>query len=359
MCLNIFVSMPYIKIENTINFHQVKLHDGNEKREPTLKIVRLYNQTSNVCVIFRHSYFVDDLVLKTKFNVNFEIWRCEEIYIGSITVNEMFDLQIEDMVLKEDETNSFLRSKTILAQCPIEYLHNESGCIIWKICNIKTIGERQNKSFNLKYYLKYNEENVTKEVMQVRNISSQTSDQIDIMKELMLQFFKAPLSDPDLTIICEDEKSVKFHKSHLSRCSETFKVMLEYPNTIESKSSEINLSNVTYSTLKTFRKILYGKVEDLKIEDLTPDLMLFADQYQIEFLYNYIRKQNTLVTQDSVKELYLLAKSKEDKQLEEVVFDFVKKNLGKLELDEDWDEFLSAHPEFSIKLVKNITFSKK
>ena len=351
--------MPYIKIDNTINFHQVKLHDGNEKREPTLKIVRLYNQTSNVCVIFRHSYFVDDLVLKTKFNVNFEIWRCEEMYLGSITVNDMFDLQIEEMVLKEDETNSFLRSKTILAQCPIEYLHNESGCIIWKICNIKTIGERQNKSFNLKYYLKYNEENVTKEVMQVRNISSQTSDQIDIMKELMLQFFKAPLSDPDLTIICEDEKSVKFHKSHLSRCSETFKVMLEYPNTIESKSSEINLSNVTYSTLKTFRKILYGKVEDLKIEDLTPDLMLFADQYQIEFLYNYIRKQNTLVTEDSVKELYLFAKSKEDKQLEEAVFDFVKKNLGKMQCDEDWNKFLSAHPEFSIKLVKNIKFSKK
>ena len=187
--------MPYIKIENTINFHHVKLHDGNEKREPTLKIVRLKNQTSNVCVIFRHSYFVDDLVLKTKFNVNFEIWRCEEMYLGSITVNDMFDLQIEDMVLKEEESNSFLRSKIILAQCPIEYLYNESGRIIWKICNIKTIGERQNKSYNLKYYLKYNLKNVTKEVRQVQNISTQTSDQIEILKNLMLQFFKPPSND--------------------------------------------------------------------------------------------------------------------------------------------------------------------
>ena len=99
--------------------------------------------------------------------------------------------------------------------------------------------------------------------------------------------------------------------------------------------------------MKTFRKILYQKEDSLKVEDFTADLLFFADQYEIEFLYNYIKKLDTFVIQESVQEVYILAKAKNDKYLENAVFTFIKKNLKKLEKDEKWNKFLEGHPELS------------
>ena len=85
----------------------------------------------------------------------------------------------------------------------------------------------------------------------------------------------------------------------------------------------------------------------MKVEDFTADLLFFADQYEIEFLYNYIKKLDTFVIQESVQEVYILAKAKNDKYLENAVFTFIKKNLKKLEKDEKWNKFLEGHPELS------------
>ena len=57
------------------------------------------------------------------------------------------------------------------------------------------------------------------------------------------------------------------------------------------------------------------------------------------------------VTEKYLRELYLTAKSKNDKHLEEAVFAFAEKNVGKLQHDEDWEEFLDTHPEFAVKVL--------
>ena len=360
--------MPSIKIEHPVIFY----HEGtsyyrridiksDEEKEPLRKTITLGSKTLYVKVILRESDFVEDVQSKTKFMVKLEIWETDDkSFLASLTLDDRLDLEIEKTSLKTKNALHFRLFSITEDKHSIKFLYNESGRTIWKICDCERLREKEtytrenllpkeiertspfryNFEVNLNYYVK--------------------SSDIFSVEKVKLHYFKPPPGNPDFKIICEDDQVLRFHKAYLSKISEPFKRMIENTSTRESSRNEVKLKDVSFKTLKSFHLILYGKPDSLNPEDLTTDLMIFADMYDIQFIYDYIKQSQTPeVTEESLIKLSRLAQSKNDKYLEEAIFDFVKKNPGKLEHLEEWDEFLTANPDFSTKFFKRFAFSKE
>ena len=358
--------MPSIQIEHSVIFYPGSINDRiiyvKSEEEPLRKTIALGSKTLSVNVILRKSDFVEDVHLKRKFRIKLEIWetpnKFPSSFLASLTVDDRLDLDIENTSLMSAYSYRLFSIKE--DKRSIKYLYNESGRTIWKICDCERLREKEtytrenllpkeiertspfryNFEVNLNYYVK--------------------SSDIFSVEKVKLHYFKPPSSDPDFKIICEDDQVLRFHKAYLSKISEPFKRMIENTSTRESSRNEVKLKDVSFKTLKSFHLILYGKPDSLNPEDLTTDLMIFADMYDIQFIYDYIKQSQTPeVTEESLIKLSRLAQSKNDKYLEEAVFDFVKKNPGKLEHLEEWDEFLAENPDFSTKFFKRFAFSKE
>ena len=355
--------MPSIKIKHNVAFYPGEKYVRclDDDKEPIQKTITLGSETMYVNVISRQSYFVEDLKSKTNFMVNFEIWKTDKFFLGSIRLDDDIDMKIKKMFLHrlvEDNEHSFFITEKKGSR--IMYSHNESGRTIWKICDCERIREDETNT-RKKMKSKEREKNSTFHYHFEFNLKykNKASDVFSV-DEVKLQYFKPPPGDPDFKIICEDGRVLRFHKTYLSKISEPFRRMIENTSTLESANSEVKLKNVSFETLKSFYKILYGKSDSLKVEDLTTDLMIFADMYDIQFIYDYIRQLKTQkVTRESLITLCRLAQSKDDKYEEEAIFEFIKKNPGKLKHTEEWDEFLATNPDFAIKFTKRFTFSKE
>ena len=108
-----------------------------------------------------------------------------------------------------------------------------------------------------------------------------------------LDLFNIPSSKEDFEIICKDDenKRKKFHLSYLCQFSEEIKRKITNQCSIENRFNRMYIKNHSYSTLEAFHKILYGNnSESLTKEDLSPELKMFADEFGITFLSNYIQK---------------------------------------------------------------------
>ena len=109
----------------------------------------------------------------------------------------------------------------------------------------------------------------------------------------LLDLFNIPSSKEDFEIICKDDenKRKKFHLSYLCQFSEEIRRKIKNPCSIENRFNRMYIKNYTYSTLEAFHKILYGNnFESLTKEDLSPELKMFADEFGITFLSNFIQK---------------------------------------------------------------------
>ena len=112
-----------------------------------------------------------------------------------------------------------------------------------------------------------------------------------------LDLFNIPSTKEDFEIICKDDenKRKKFHLSYLCQFSEEIKRKITNQCSIENRFNRMYIKNHTYSTLEAFHKILYGNnSERLTKDDLSPELKMFADEFGITFLSNFIQKMEVL-----------------------------------------------------------------
>ena len=69
-----------------------------------------------------------------------EIWETDKSFLASLTLDDTFDLETENMSLKSQEnkhTFSITEEKG-----SIKYLHNEAGRTIWEICKCARIRKK-------------------------------------------------------------------------------------------------------------------------------------------------------------------------------------------------------------------------
>ena len=102
------------------------------------------------------------------------------------------------------------------------------------------------------------------------------------------------LISEDFTIKIDGE-SIGFNKYLLKNISSYFKTIVENDAYKEYIENSIDMEDCDLKTILTFKKFLIG--QDLDISDLTPELIIFGDRYDIPLL----GKSQTIIIEATVK----------------------------------------------------------
>lgn len=94
--------------------------------------------------------------------------------------------------------------------------------------------------------------------------------------------FKPDGNGEDFQIVCQGKK-FGFDKSILCKISPVFERMLMNPGFPEYKNGCTEIKNTNPKTIEAFKNIL--SLDRIEKEELSVELLVFADQYQIEPLY--------------------------------------------------------------------------
>ena len=152
----------------------------------------------------------------------------------------------------------------------------------------------------------------------------------------------------DFNIICQNQV-FKFSKQYLSMISPVFKNMMK--NTyIESKNNTLKIEDVEPEIIQAFKNVLYH--DSISEENLTPQLLMFAQRYLIEPLIDICR--NKLVknlSKENFVDAIIAAYWNDDQELLKFGVEYILQNIGKFKNNPELDSFLKAHPDFSVKIM--------
>ena len=161
---------------------------------------------------------------------------------------------IGDLSLPNIDINKKLPIGTPFVQCKM-YLHES---LVWEFSlQIELdghFGTKEDKKF--KHF-----------------ISSEVISQLEVEK--------------NFTIKCHGE-SFQFNKNLLSKMSEVFKQMVG-GNSKEAKSNCVEINDFAPKTIRAFDRVAFGN-DPIKNEDLTTDLLMFANKYFMKPLMQKCKK---------------------------------------------------------------------
>ena len=161
-----------------------------------------------------------------------------------------------------------------------------------------------------------------------------------------------PCGKEDFTIICKDQE-IKFEKQLLVNVSSVFRRMLESPWSEESKNGYVEIKEVKPETILAFKNLLLNS-HVFKKEDLTIDMMIFADRFIINALFDLCVKfiDSFDVNDENIFEtIQALCLIEKDSFLDKAVL-LLKKNYGALKQDPRWKEFAKTHPDCVFKMFE-------
>ena len=161
----------------------------------------------------------------------------------------------------------------------------------------------------------------------------------------------------DFQIVCQ-EKKFGFNKSILCKISPVFERMLMNPGFPEYINGCTEIKNTNPKTIEAFKNIL--SLDRIEKEELSVELLLFADQYQIEPLYKLC--QEYLCTAISEENLFEVIKAANliDEELMSKAAEFImKSNSFDIEDNPKWDEFCKENPECGNKILKLVVVMLK
>ena len=177
------------------------------------------------------------------------------------------------------------------------------------------------------------------------------------LKEMMTRtFLSNELREAeDFTIICQDQ-FFKFSKQYLSMISPVFKNIMK--NTyIESQNDAVKIEDTEPEIIQAFRNVLYH--HSISGNDLTPQLLMFADRYQIEPLISICRnKLVKTLSKENFVDVIQAAYWTSDERLLKCGVEFVVQNLGTFKNNPEYDIFLKEHPDFSVKIINMMMCEK-
>ena len=182
-------------------------------------------------------------------------------------------------------------------------------------------------------------------------------DGYNLKEMLQVDFLKSGLreAEEDFTIICQNQ-IFKFSKHYLAMISPVFKNMMK-STYVESENDTTKIEDIEPEIVQTFKNILYH--DCISEEDITPQLMLFAKRYLIEPLIKICRyKLLKNLTKENFVDVIQAAYWNEDEELLKCGVEFVVQNLGTFENNPEYERFLKAHPDFSVKIMKMMMYKK-
>ena len=159
----------------------------------------------------------------------------------------------------------------------------------------------------------------------------------------------------DFTLICQDQ-IFKFSKRFLSMISPVFKNMMKSIY-IESQNDTAKIEDTEPETIQAIRNVLYH--DTISEKDLTPQLLMFADRYQIEPLISICRMNLVkTLSKENFVDVIQTAYWTTDEILLKCGVKYVVQNLGTFNNNPEYDNFLKAHPDFSVKIMNMMMCEK-
>ena len=172
---------------------------------------------------------------------------------------------------------------------------------------------------------------------------------------LVFNVFKedGTVAKKDFKIVCREGEEFGFNRSILCKISPVFERML-------ANCWRIEINDTTPKTIKAFRNIL--SLNYIQTEELTFEMLLFADKYEIHPLYNLCQDHLcTAITKENVFDVIKAANYTKDEKLIGKSAEFMRANLGAFDMEEnpEWTKFCKENPECGNKILNLMIFKKK
>ena len=183
-------------------------------------------------------------------------------------------------------------------------------------------------------------------------------------RRLTLELNKSKLNKEaeDFTIICQDQQ-FGFNRFYLSMISPVFeKMQSERWNKGDNENSDVvsvEEKDFPPETIQSFKNIIYNK-NNIEEKDLTPELLMFCDKYDIQPLFKICHSHLLeTFTKDNLLERIKVCRFLNDgeKLLKEAA-KFVKKNLGNFQANPEMEEFMISNPECWTKIMQLMMFER-
>ena len=157
----------------------------------------------------------------------------------------------------------------------------------------------------------------------------------------------------DFTIVCQGNK-FHFNKTLLSMISEVFEKMIQDSDSKEAQTNSVEINDFSPDTIEKFQKVAFES-ENAKNEDLTPDLLLFAQKYLIMPLVEKCKKHliNSM-TCDNIFEIIKVAYLIDDDDMLKTASKFFSRNIDQLKSTEELKDFQKLNPMCMIKVFNYI-----
>ena len=140
----------------------------------------------------------------------------------------------------------------------------------------------------------------------------------------------------DFQIVCQGEE-FGFNRSILCKISPVFERMLAHTSLKEYKNGRVEIIDTTPKTIKAFKNML--SLNYIQMEELTSEMLLFADKYEICFLYKLCQDHLcTAITKENVFDVIRSANYTNDEKLNRKCSEFMQANLGAFDIggDPEW-----------------------
>ena len=190
------------------------------------------------------------------------------------------------------------------------------------------------------------------------NVSPGVSSNFELTNLLHQDTFGSNTKELDFTILCND-KSFLFNKAKLCFVSDVFQKMIETSYSKESKTGMVEIEDFSPEIIEAFDRVVFKNDGSLDREDLTVDLLMFANKYCIPSLVKVIA--NHLGSNIDMKNVYPIVKAAyliENEDLLKKASEFIAKNHGQFQNNEEWQQLQRSHPQLLIKLMNFVMFSK-
>ena len=193
-------------------------------------------------------------------------------------------------------------------------------------------------------------------------IEFKPSTQIERKQELKNLLYKDTFGshnkNPDFTILCQD-KSFQFNKRNLCFVSKVFQKMIESSYTQESKSDKVEIIDFNPEVVEAFNRVMFQNDESLDENDLTVELLMFANKYcvltLVKFLTNHLSES---LTMHNIYPVIIGAYLTDNDELLKKALKFIQNNNGQFQDNEDWKEFQKSHPQCFVKMMGFLMFQK-
>ena len=123
-------------------------------------------------------------------------------------------------------------------------------------------------------------------------------------------------------------------------------------HTQEAKTSNVFIEDFSPEIVEAFKKIMFGNDMDVDENELTVDLLMFANKYCILSLVKVVTTHlSANLTYENIFAVIEGAYLIENDELLQAAALFVKKSTEKFRNNDRWIKFKSQHPKCAVKLL--------